>query len=61
MQKNEFRSMNEVIAITNLSRSTILRLQGRGEFPPRRALSGRSVGILASEIDEWVATRVARI
>jgi prophage regulatory protein len=47
----------EVRAIVPLGRTTIWRMERDGKFPRRRQLSARSVGWLASEIKEWLATR----
>ena len=43
----------DVSATTNLSRTTIYRLEGLGEFPPPLKL-GRSVRWRASDIDAWL-------
>ncbi|MEE9452075.1 MAG: AlpA family phage regulatory protein [Gammaproteobacteria bacterium] len=43
--------------VTGLSRSTIWRLENRGQFPARRQLSPGSVGWLRREIEVWVKTR----
>lgn len=40
-----------------LSKSTIEEERRQGRFPQPRKLSGRRVGWLVSEIEEWVATR----
>ena len=44
---------------TGLSRSTIWRIERRGEFPKRRRLSAGAVGWRGSEIDAWVDGRHA--
>lgn len=49
--------LNSVINITGLSRSSIYSYIKVGNFPRPRKLSARSVGWLASEIFEWVASR----
>jgi prophage regulatory protein len=38
-------------------RTTIWRWEQAGIFPRRRKLSGRSVGWLLSEVEEWMRTR----
>ena len=48
-----------VEAITGLSRSTIYARMSAGAFPTAIRLGGRSVGWIASEIDAWIATRIA--
>lgn len=42
---------------TGLSRSTIWRLERRGEFPRHRRISVNAVGWIESEVDEWVLSR----
>ncbi len=43
--------------ITGLSRTTRWRLERKGQFPKRRAISENTRGWLASEIERWVAER----
>jgi prophage regulatory protein len=40
-----------------LSRSTIEEERRQGRFPAPRKLSGKRVGWLVSEIEEWLASR----
>jgi prophage regulatory protein len=40
-----------------LSPSTVQRMVREGEFPAPRKLSGRRVGWLTSEVEEWAETR----
>lgn len=47
----------QVAALTGLSKSTRWRLEKLGEFPKKRQLSTKSVGWLASEVEEWAQTR----
>jgi len=42
-----------------LSRTTIWRLQRRGQFPRQVRLSPNRVGWLESEINAWIAARAA--
>jgi prophage regulatory protein len=44
---------------TGLSRSTIYLRISQGTFPAPINLGSRAVGWLASEIDDWIAQRVA--
>jgi prophage regulatory protein len=48
-----------VIAMTGLSRSGIYSLIGAGDFPKQIKLSVRSMGFLKSEVDAWIAARIA--
>ena len=47
----------QVIRATGLSRTTIWRLEKRGDFPKRRILGPNCVAWLRSEIDQWLETR----
>lgn len=49
----------QVEALTGLKRSTIYQRLAEGTFPKQIRLGPRSVGWLASEIDGWIAARVA--
>jgi prophage regulatory protein len=49
-----------VKARTGLSRSTIYLRVACGEFPRPVSLSSRAVGWLQSEVDQWLAERIAR-
>jgi len=49
----------EVKIKTGLPNSTIYELISQGKFPKQIKLSARSSGWLESEIDEWIATKVA--
>ena len=48
-----------VKAITGLSRSTIYLRMSEGSFPRQVNLGSRAVGWLASEIDHWIAEKLA--
>ena len=50
----------QVQSRTGLARSTIYELMSSGQFPASIQLTDRSVGWLAHEIDEWIASRVAQ-
>lgn len=49
---------HEVHTMTGLSRTTIWRLENKGEFPARVSLGGNRVGWKLSEINHWIGTRV---
>jgi prophage regulatory protein len=49
----------EVERATGLSRSSLYRLIAEGKFPSSIRLSEKSVAWLASEVDGWIAERVA--
>ena len=48
-----------VLEITGLSKATIYRLIGRGDFPPRVQLSPRCVGWRVGDVDEWLEKRLS--
>lgn len=48
---------NEVQHRTGLSRTTIWRLERKGEFPSRRRLGPNSVGWLKEEVETWIKSR----
>lgn len=47
----------EMLARVGLSRTTVWKLEKQGAFPKRRAIVGRTVAWLESEIAEWQASR----
>ena len=47
----------DLVALLNLSRTTIWRLRRAGLFPEPIRLSANAVGWLAHVIDEWLAAR----
>lgn len=50
--------MDQLLALLPaLSRSTIEEERRQGRFPAPRQLSGRRVGWLVNEIEEWLANR----
>jgi prophage regulatory protein len=51
--------LRQAILKTGLSRSTIYTLIKLGDFPQQIKLSPRTMGFLESEIDAWIAARVA--
>lgn len=52
-----FIRLNAVRDRTGLSRSTIRRLERRGDFPKHRRISLNAVGWLETEVDQWVLSR----
>ncbi|PUE11786.1 hypothetical protein B9Z51_00735 [Limnohabitans sp. T6-5] len=49
--------IDQCAAYLTLSNGTIERLVRKGEFPAPRQLSGRRVGYLLREVDEWLESR----
>ena len=52
--------VDQVMARTALSRTTLWRLERRGAFPERRQLSPGAVGWVEAEVEEWILSRTAR-
>jgi prophage regulatory protein len=50
----------QVQSQTGLTRSAIYQLMSSGQFPQPIQLTKRSVGWIAHEIDEWIASRVTK-
>jgi prophage regulatory protein len=59
MNKPAVLKLPAVLAITQLSRSSVYRLEAAGEFPKRiqLAASGHAVGWYQHEIEEYLASR----
>lgn len=49
----------EVLQRTGLGRSTVYEAMGEGKFPKKIQLGTRAVGWLESDIDQWVAQKIA--
>lgn len=55
--QDRFLRADETIALSGLSRTTLWRLEGAGNFPARRRLSVGAVGWLKSEVEAWIEAR----
>lgn len=58
--RDRFMRLPEVINTCGLSRSTIYDLISREQFPSQISLGGKNVAWLASEIDDWMQSRIAQ-
>lgn len=56
----KFLRLTEVQRRVPYSRSTIYLKISRGEFPAPIDLGARAVAWLESDIDEWIASRIAK-
>lgn len=54
-----FIRVREASKKTGLSKSSLYDLMARGEFPKVIRLGGRSVALIESEVDAWMAERIA--
>lgn len=52
-------SMSEVVKRTSLSRTAINVHRSKGTFPKHVMLSEKRIAFVASEIDIWIAERIA--
>ena len=50
--------LKDVIAMTELSRSTIYLRMEQDKFPQQINLGSRAVGWISSEIKEWIEERI---
>ena len=57
--EDRFLREPEVRRLTGLSRTTRWRLERAGKFPRRRRISENAVAWPASEINAWIAERMA--
>lgn len=55
--QDSFLRVDEVIALTKLSQSTLYRLEQQGQFPPRIKLSERAVAWREEDVRAWMAAR----
>ena len=51
--------IDQVIALTGLSKTRVYVLQAQGDFPLRIQLSPRRVGWVEAEVQGWLAARIA--
>jgi prophage regulatory protein len=58
-QPIRFLRFPAVLARTGLSRSTIWRLERRGEFPRHRRISPNAVAWVESEVTDWIRSRAS--
>jgi prophage regulatory protein len=57
--RDRFMRRPEVQRISGLSRSSLYRATARKEFPESIQISTNAVAWVASEVDAWVAARIA--
>jgi prophage regulatory protein len=56
---NTLMTIQQVTKVTSLSRTTIWRMQQRGEFPKGIKISEARVAYPVAEINEWIEKRIA--
>jgi predicted DNA-binding transcriptional regulator AlpA len=52
--------VKEVVQRIGVSRTTLWRLERRGDFPARRQISPGAVGWLETEVESWINQRSAK-
>ncbi|WP_037432029.1 helix-turn-helix transcriptional regulator [Serratia plymuthica] len=57
--RERFIRLPEVLYTTGLSRSTVYEMMARKQFPAQVSLGGKTVAWLESEIENWMAERIA--
>ncbi len=55
----KFLRLHHVMDKTGLSRQTIYRMIEIGEFPQTIKISAHAVGWISTEVDEWMADKLA--
>jgi prophage regulatory protein len=57
--RDRFIRLPEVLYTTGLSRSTVYEMMTRKQFPAQISLGGKTVAWLESEVENWMAERIA--
>ena len=57
--RERFIRLPEVLYTTGLSRSTVYEMMTRKQFPAQVSLGGKTVAWLESEVESWMAERIA--
>lgn len=52
-------SLNQVCAMTSLSRTAINKHRASGAFPKEIPLGERRIAFVRSEVEQWIAERIA--
>ncbi|MDF0489173.1 AlpA family transcriptional regulator [Sphingomonas sp. H39-1-10] len=58
LERGRFLRINDVVAITGLSRATIYRLIDRADFPRQFQLTKRAIGWWQADVEAWVESRL---
>ena len=54
-----FLSVREVVTLTSLPRSTVIKHSKTGQFPAQVRLCGNRIAFLRTDVQEWIDSRVA--
>ncbi|WP_078709349.1 helix-turn-helix transcriptional regulator [Consotaella salsifontis] len=52
-------SLNDACRLTSLSRTAINRWRAQGKFPPAVPLGDKRIAFIRSEVEQWIADRIA--
>lgn len=58
-QQSEIMTVEEVMAVLKVSRTTLWRMRTQPNFPSEVRMSERKFGFRRSEIEEWIVKRSA--
>lgn len=58
VQSKQILRLDDVIKKVGLSRSSIFKMIDANSFPQSISLNERAIGWLASEIDDWIDSRI---
>jgi len=54
-----FLSVREVVTLTSLPRSTIIKHSKTGQFPAQVRLCGNRIAFVRSDVEQWINKRLA--
>ncbi len=57
--KTALMRRKQVEAQTGLARSTLYKMMASGDFPASVHITGKAVAWASSDVDNWIATRIA--
>ena len=55
-----FISVREVVTLTSLPRSTIIKHSKTGQFPAQVRLCGNRIAFVRSDVQSWIDSRLAQ-
>lgn len=58
-QPDTIVSINDVCRMTSLSRTSINKFRGSGQFPTPVQLGEKRIGFVRSEVQSWIDARIA--
>ncbi len=55
-----FLSVREVVTLTSLPRSTVIKHSKTGQFPAQVRLCGNRIAFVRSDVQSWIDSRLAQ-